>query len=105
MKHDDGKPTRIALIGVGRIGTSHLEALGHVERATLVAVVDPRRGAAEAVAEQKRVRWFEDYRNPELLDLIDAVLICTPPNLHYEISRHFLANHKHVLCEKPLTIS
>jgi len=105
MKHDDGKLTRVALIGVGRIGTSHLEALGHVDTAMLVAVVDPRRGAAEAVAEQKRVRWFEDYRNPELLDLIDAVIICTPPNLHYEISRHFLANHKHVLCEKPLTIS
>ena len=63
------------------------------------------RGAAEAVAEQKRVRWFEDYRNPELLDLVDAVIICTPPNLHYEIARHFLSNGKHVLCEKPLTIA
>jgi predicted dehydrogenase len=68
-------------------------------------VVDPRRSAAEAVAEQKRVRWFEDFRNPELLDLVDAVIICTPPNLHYDIALHFLTNGKHVLCEKPLTIS
>jgi predicted dehydrogenase len=95
----------VALVGAGRIGTSHLEALGLVQSATLTAVVDPRRGAAEAVAEQKRVRWFEDYRNPELLDLVDAVIICTPPNLHFEIAKHFLANDKHVLCEKPLTIS
>ena len=63
MKHDEESRRGFALIGVGRIGTSHLEALGQVERAMLVAVVDPRRGAAEAVAEQKRVRWFEDYRN------------------------------------------
>jgi predicted dehydrogenase len=105
MRQDRAIPARIALIGAGRIGTSHLEALGLVEEATLTAVVDPRRGAAEAVAEQKRVRWFEDYKNPELLELVDAVIICTPPNLHFDIAKHFLANDKHVLCEKPLTIS
>jgi predicted dehydrogenase len=105
MKHLERKPTRFALVGVGRIGTSHLEALSQVTDAQLDAVVDPRRAAAEAVAEQKGVRWFEDYKDPALLDFIDAVIICTPPNLHYEISRHFLLNGKHVLCEKPLTIS
>ncbi len=105
MKHLPTKPTRFALIGVGRIGLSHLEALSQVDNAVLQAVVDPRRAAAEAVAEQKKVRWFEDYRNPELLDLIDAAIICTPPYLHYEITRHLLGSGKHVLCEKPLTIS
>src|SRR3954470_23174660 len=105
MKHVDNKPTRFALIGVGRIGTSHLEALSQVENAVLTAVVDPRRAAAEAVAEQKKVRWFEDFHNPELLEMIDAVIICTPPYLHYEISKHLLCNGKHVLCEKPLTIA
>jgi predicted dehydrogenase len=105
MKHLDHKPTRFALVGVGRIGTSHLEALSQVESASLEAVVDPRRAAAEAVAEQKGVRWFEEYASPELLDMVDAVIICTPPNLHYEIARHFLNSGKHVLCEKPLTIA
>jgi predicted dehydrogenase len=104
-QHSEAKPTRFALVGVGRIGLSHLEALSRVENASLQAVVDPRRAAAEAVAEQKRVRWFEVFHNPELLDMIDAVVICTPPHLHFEIARHFLANGKHVLCEKPLTIS
>jgi predicted dehydrogenase len=105
MKQVDKKPTRFALVGVGRIGTSHLEALSQLEGATLEAVVDPRRAAAEAVAEQKGVRWFEDFRNPELLDMIDAAIICTPPHLHYDMARHFLTSGKHVLCEKPLTIS
>ncbi len=105
MRSIEHKSTRIALVGVGRIGTSHLEALSQVPNATLEAVVDPRRAAAEAVAEQKGVRWFEDYDAPELLDAVDAVIICTPPNLHYEIARHFLNSGKHVLCEKPLTIA
>jgi len=105
MKHVVHKPTRFALVGVGRIGTSHLEALSQVENAVLEGVVDPRRAAAEAVAEQKGVRWFEDFESAELLDMVDAVIICTPPNLHYEMARHFLSSGKHVLCEKPLTIS
>jgi len=105
MKHVPIKSTRFALVGAGRIGMSHLEALSHVDSAALQAVVDPRRAAAEAVAEQKKVRWFEDYRNPELLESVEAAIICTPPYLHYEIARHFLANGKHVLCEKPLTFS
>src|SRR5213075_1120525 len=100
MKHVEHRPTRFALVGVDRIGTSHLEALSQVGSASLEAVVDPRRAAAEAVAEQKGVRWFEEYESPELLDMIDAVIICTPPNLHYDIARHFLTSGKHVLCEK-----
>jgi predicted dehydrogenase len=105
MKQVQHKPLKFALVGVGRIGTSHLEALSQVEGAALEAVVDPRRAAAEAVAEQKQVRWFESFDNAELLDAIDAVIICTPPNMHYDIARHFLTSGKHVLCEKPLTIA
>jgi predicted dehydrogenase len=99
------KRTRFALVGVGRIGTSHLEALSQVESAALEAVVDSRHAAAAAVAEEKGVRWFEDFESPELLDMVDAAIICTPPNLHYGIAKHFLTHGKHVLCEKPLTIS
>ncbi|HKQ70983.1 MAG TPA: Gfo/Idh/MocA family oxidoreductase [Polyangiaceae bacterium] len=105
MKHVSNRPTRIALVGAGRIGMSHLEAVSQLESVRLEAVIDPRRAVAEAVAEQKRVRFFEDYRNPELAEMIDAVIICAPPHLHYDIAKRFLEQGKHVLCEKPLTIS
>jgi predicted dehydrogenase len=47
----DGHPLRCALVGLGQIGTTHLEAM-HVGGAELVAVADPRE-AARAVAERR----------------------------------------------------
>ena len=44
-----------------------------------------------------------DWKEVVKDSVIDIVVICTPPNLHYEIGKAFLLEGKHVLCEKPLT--
>ena len=46
---------------------------------------------------------FENYR--DLLDLVDAVLIATPHDLHHEIGIASLKAGKHVLMEKPMAVS
>jgi len=96
---------RVALVGCGRIAQAHLDALAQYGEAELVAVVDTRRAAGAATAEERRCAFFEDYRDPRLLESLDAVIICTPPASHHEIARHFLEQRVHVLCEKPLTIT
>ncbi len=96
---------RFGIVGCGRIAQSHLQALGTLAEAKLTAAVESRKPAGEAVAAEHRCALFADYREPALLDLVDAVIICAPPNLHHSIARHFLERGKHVLCEKPLTIT
>lgn len=93
---------RCALIGLGQIGATHLEAM-RVDGAELVAVADPRE-AARAAAGGKGLRAFEDARDPELIALVDAVVIATPPATHHELVCHFLERGVHVLCEKPLAL-
>jgi len=99
------KQVRFGLAGLGRIGTSHLEAMSQVQGATLAAIIEPRAAVGSAVSEQKQVPCFADYAHPELPKLVDAVVICTPPNLHHGIVKHFLERGIHVLCEKPLTLT
>ncbi len=95
---------RFGIVGCGRIAQSHLQALATLPQAKLVAVVENRPAAGAAVAEEYRCALFADHRDPALPDLVEAVIVCTPPNLHHDIVRHFLERGIHVLCEKPLTI-
>jgi len=98
------RPIRVGLVGAGRIGLTHLDALALVDDAKLAAVIESRAAAGQAVAEQKQVPLFNDYTNPEIPSLVDAVVISSPPNTHHAIAKHFLEHGVHVLCEKPLTI-
>ena len=41
---------RICLVGAGNIARIHAEVLGQMPQVSVVAVADPRRGAAEALA-------------------------------------------------------
>ena len=87
---------RFALVGVGRDRPQPTSKRSRKSTsASLDAVVDPRRAAAEAVAEQKTVRWFETRRTASSSSAdVDAVIICTPPYMHYEIVRALLGERQ-----------
>ncbi|QDT02943.1 1,5-anhydro-D-fructose reductase [Rubripirellula lacrimiformis] len=99
-------PTRFGIIGTGRITrrlVADLQSTDGVE----VTVIASRSG--------ERARWYGDQYGigtavegyAELLgrDDIDAVYISLPPSLHAEWSIASAQAGKHLLCEKPLTVS
>lgn len=99
-------PVRIALVGAGRIGASHASVLARrVPDATLVAVADPRPGAAEAVAGPlgARAETAADalFAAPD----VDAVVISAASVAHAELIAAAAAAGKHVFCEKPAGMS
>lgn len=96
---------RFGIVGCGRIAQSHLQALAGLPDAKLTVAVENRQAAGEAVAAEFQCKWTADYKDPSILDKIDAVIIAAPPNLHNDIVRYFLERKIHVLCEKPLTIA
>jgi predicted dehydrogenase len=93
-----------AVIGTGFMGRVHLEALRRLGTVDVRAVAGSALDKARQLADAYGVpRATADYR--ELLDdpAIDAVHVCTPNALHFEMSAAALGAGKHVLCEKPLT--
>ncbi len=97
---------KTAIIGTGFMGRVHTEAvrrLGHVKVAAVA-------GSSAARAEQFGAamgidRTTGDWRT--LLDEkdIEAVHVLTPNALHHPVTMSALASGKHVLCEKPLSLS
>ncbi len=52
---------------------------------------------------KSKTSWTPDYRRLCESD-VDAVIIATPPTLHFEMARCALMNGKHVICEKPFVL-
>jgi len=96
---------KFGLIGAGSIAQAYVQAFETSETARLVAVADVRAEAARALAEGLGCRSYDSVQ--ALADAekeLDAVVVCTPPVTHPEISTLFLRRKIHVLCEKPLSI-
>ena len=51
------------------------------------------------------VTMFEDYSNLLGSGLVDAVIVCTPSAMHYDVCKMACEKGIHVFCEKPFTTS
>jgi len=91
---------RIGIIGAGPNAAGHAHYYHSSFRAKVVAVADPIRERAEALASQVDARSTEDFRT--FLDTVDAVVVSSPNFLHEEHAVAVAKAGKHVYCEKPL---
>jgi predicted dehydrogenase len=88
------------------MGRVHLEALRRVEFVDVAAIAGRELAPAKRLGEVFGVETVvDDYR--KLLDdaTIEAIHICTPNATHYQMAKGALLAGKHVLCEKPLSVS
>lgn len=96
--------TRIGILGCGRIGQVHARTLKALDTATVVAVADAFDAPAEALAQSMgcAVRTTDDILHA---DDIDAVIVGTPTDTHFDIIENAAANGKAIFCEKPVDMS
>ena len=95
---------QFALLGAGRIGKTHAQAISANPDAELAVVSDPVEAAAEAIAQQYgcAIASTEAIAADET---IDAVVICTPTNTHADLIEQFARAGKAIFCEKPIDLS
>jgi len=93
--------TRVAVIGIGHLGSLHAKIYKYSGNCSLIAVCDTDKARLGQLSSQLEVPACADYR--ELLDRVEAVSIATPTLAHYRIAYEFLKHGTHVLVEKPFT--
>ncbi len=94
----------LGLIGVGRIGKVHAEHLRYrIPRANLAVISDVNVEAARACAERLGVARVEADHHALLNDpAIDAVVICSPTDMHATMIEEAANAGKQIFCEKPI---
>ena len=96
---------RFGLIGCGMIANFHATAISRIEAAELVGVYDAYCPGAEKFAAERGVRVFATMEELLACEEIDAVCICTPSGLHAEQAIAVANAKKHVIVEKPMSLT
>jgi 2-hydroxy-4-carboxymuconate semialdehyde hemiacetal dehydrogenase len=97
---------RIALAGAGAFGEKHLDGLKKIEGVTIASIVSRELDQARAVAD----KYGAPHATTELSDAlalegVDAVILCTPTQMHAEQAIACMKAGKHVQVEIPLADS
>lgn len=96
---------RVGVVGLGKMGLSHLSMIRAHPAVSVDAVVDASSYVLDVLAKYTGLRTFDDYE--EMLDTVtlDAVIIATPTKLHAAMVRTALERGLDVFCEKPMCLS
>lgn len=100
-------PLRIGIVGLGRLGKRHAEALAFRTRhCELVAACSPVEEERDFAKNQLGIQRVSDDFLTFLADpLLDAVVLVTPTSLHADQAIQALQAGKHVFIEKPLALN
>ena len=96
---------RTALVGCGKVGQIHAEALAELPESEFVAVCDASADRAEAFASRYGARGFDDLEMMLEQGRVDVLLVATPHPLHAEAAIKAARHGTHVLIEKPMAAS
>ena len=99
------KPLNWATLGCGVIANELATALARQNR-HLYSVANRTHEKAVAFAEKYQISKVYDHLEDVFTDPdVDIIYISTPHNTHIQYLRQALANGKHVLCEKSITLN
>jgi predicted dehydrogenase len=95
---------RLAVVGLGKMGLSHLSIIRAHPDVELAAVCDATGYVLDVLKKYTGVRIFTDYATMLRDVKLDAVIIATPSGMHGQMVKAALEKNLHVFCEKPFCL-
>jgi 2-hydroxy-4-carboxymuconate semialdehyde hemiacetal dehydrogenase len=97
---------KIALAGAGAFGEKHLDGLQQIDGIEVVSLIGRRLDATQAVADRYGIGHVTtDLAESLALPDVDAVILCTPTQMHAAQAIQCMDAGKHVQVEIPLADS
>jgi predicted dehydrogenase len=93
---------RVSFVGAGLQARRRVPVIVQSLDDELVEVVGTESAPPKGLIDQIDCAWSNDWKRAVGRADVDAIVVCTPPDLHAEITIAALEAGKHVLCEKPL---
>ena len=95
---------KVALIGAGKMGISHLSILGASTEAEVVGVCDTSKMVNDFLSRYGNFNCFTDYK--KMIEQVkpDAVVVAVPTKFHYPVIKDLLDKDIHVFAEKPFCL-
>jgi predicted dehydrogenase len=106
----DERKVGYAVIGLGRIADHFMRGVQQSSHSKITGLVSGHRDKAERIAAQygvpkSSIYSYEDMDRFRENKAIDAVYVALPNSMHAEYTIRSAKAGKHVLCEKPMSIS
>lgn len=99
------KPIRVAFLGAGRMGATHVRNLSTIAGVEVAVVADRNLDSARAAQAAARAgRASDDVDAAIRADDVDAVVIATPTGTHAAFIEAAARAGKPVFCEKPIAL-
>lgn len=96
---------RLGIVGAGRIASAYAEIVADCGQVEMVGVADLQPLAAKTLADELGCDAYETHQDLIEGSKPDAVILCTPPVTHSDITIDLLRSKVCVMCEKPLATS
>jgi predicted dehydrogenase len=93
---------KVGLIGAKLQGLRRAPVIQNFSGTELVVISAAHKESAQTLANKFGCEVAVDWETVVKRSDLDAVVVCTPPHLHAQISIAAIESGKHVLCEKPL---
>ena len=96
----------VCVVGDGAIGPVHAKALEIVDNAALYGICDINQDRLnKSLKDYPDIKLYSDFDEMLHDENIDAVHICAPHYLHYEMIKKALAAEKAIIAEKPAVMT
>ena len=95
---------RVAVVGLGKMGLSHLAILRAHPEVDLVAVCDGLSYLVRSLERYGGIKGYGDFDEMLRKESLDAIVIATPSKSHGTLVEKAIAAGVHVFCEKPFVL-